>query len=143
MGLGKTPDADLLSGAIRLTVGDEVIEARDLLSRPVPVTTIEVRSIVGIRALGDLLSKFGDGCAHAQIDPLPPEPDGSVFGRCAGCGDDGFPIVDVSYELWRLLDFEIFPVRGRTARQRRANRRARIQRARRWSRWRRGLRLAP
>lgn len=43
-------------------------------------------------SLLDLLSRGAGACRHRRIQPLPALPDGSVDGRCADCGEDGFPI---------------------------------------------------
>lgn len=40
------------------------------------------------------------GCRHAVIVEDRRDEDGSIWGRCVGCGDNGFPIRDVGYEEW-------------------------------------------
>lgn len=37
-------------------------------------------------------------CCNAPIEALPMQPDGYQWARCAGCGDDSFPVVDPGHE---------------------------------------------
>lgn len=39
-------------------------------------------------------------CSHPNIVESKRHPDGSIDGRCADCGEDGFPLRDVAYEEW-------------------------------------------
>lgn len=44
--------------------------------------------------------KLEEECKHLEIEPLPAQADGSIDGRCKGCGAAGFPIVDMTYEAF-------------------------------------------
>lgn len=59
-------------------------------------------------------------CPHEVIVEHSRDDDGSIWGRCEGCGEVGFAIRDVGYERWReaeeaamaqaKADFEALPV---------------------------------
>lgn len=44
------------------------------------------------------MSNAPTDCAHDEIVEDSRSADGSIWGRCTGCGDSTFPIRDVAYE---------------------------------------------
>lgn len=51
-----------------------------------------------VKRLNDIVEKAFAGCKHETIVESAQFSDGSTWGKCVSCGEDGFPIRDVGYE---------------------------------------------